>query len=311
MNGANLLVSGSMGWAGAKFGSNYLCQGAYTLIATMNPGQPWLPYLKAFLYYANPWFTFDIVQSFSPYFHEEGYKTPFKTMFLDSNISINQGIKAWNRGQRVAKELNKPVDPAYPKPLKATLKESDIGFIPPQTDLSGHKILDTNGNPLLTTDASGNPAYTFGHMTPILFGLMIPYLYLWYQQFIVLMPASVQAKIEPFTNWMITILGAIFGLVGTLTAGTFLAAPAAFSQLTSLIPSPQAGGAKKGSVKFPNVNDVIHTAVDSSKPSLPVLDGGGEDTDESIMFLGSLAIASLAGISLALIRSRKVSSTPV
>lgn len=308
MNGANLLVSGSMAWAAAKFGSNFLCQGAYTLIASANPGQWWLPYLKSFLYFANPWFTFDIVQSYNPNFREEGYKIPFVGMFLNSKISTNQTIVEWNKGQRVNKQIGKEVSPDYPKRLGAALTKNDIGFVPSTVDVSGNTILDENGNPVLQKDANGLFAYTYGYMTAILFGLMIPYLLLWYMQFIVLMPPAIQAQIDPFFGWGITVLGAVMGLVGTFAAGTFLAAPAAFSQLTKLLPSPQGGGGQKAGAKFPAFNEAINTAMDSTPTKPPVLEGGGgQDVDESIMFLGSLAIASLAGISLALIRSKKVS----
>jgi hypothetical protein len=313
MNGANLLLSGSMGWAAAKFGSNQMCQGAYSLIATLNPGQWWLPYLKSFLYYANPWFTFDMMQSFNPEFPEQGFKLPFLDgFFLNTNISINQGIKAWNKAQRVAKQLGKPVDPAYPKPLTAKLTPSDIGFVPPVIDLSGQPVLNEEGKPLLSQGSDGYPAYTYGAMTAMLYGLMIPYLYIWYRQFIVLMPAAVQAKIEPAIDWATTVLGAGLALAGTLTVGTFMAAPAAFAELKNLMPSLQQGGGKqkkeqKAGAKFPGFNEAIQNAMDSTE-SVPLIleGGGGNDADESILFLGSLAITSLAGISLALIRSKKI-----
>jgi hypothetical protein len=65
---------------------------------------------------------------------------------------------------------------------------------------------------------------------------------------------------------------------------------------------------QKAGAKFPGFNEAIQTAMDSTEPIIPVLEGGGgsQDADESILFLGSLAIASLAGISLALIRSKKI-----
>jgi hypothetical protein len=66
------------------------------------------------------------------------------------------------------------------------------------------------------------------------------------------------------------------------------------------------GGGQKGGAKMPDINDVIHNVLDNTK-EISSQEGGSKDTDEGIMFLGSLGIVSLAGISLALIRSKKLS----
>jgi hypothetical protein len=320
MNGANLLVSGSMAWALAKASFNFLCQRAYSLIAKQSPGQSWLPIFKSIMYYANPWFVLDIVQSFNPNFSQEGFKLPFVGLlmspFLNSSISSNQTIVAWNAEQRQNKVAGRPVDPAYPKCFTSPLTKTAIGYVPPTLDASGNPILGENNRPIPTVDVNGKPAHTFGYLDYLTLGLMLPYLYLYYTQFIELMPGNIRAEIEPTVNWIITILGGIIGLGGTLIAGSFMAAPSAFASLMNLLPSAQTGGApppktQKGGASFPTLNEVIHDAIDSTPPSLPVLEGGGEDMEESAVFLGSLGIAALAGLCLALIRSKKERSSKV
>jgi len=103
VNGINLLATNSMGWAAAKAALNFMCQTIGQVISIYLPGW-WSPYLKAFLYYANPWFVFDILQAYNPKFKEEGYKIPF-----------------WN------KQTNSVLE------KKGTRTNVDIGF----TDLSG------------------------------------------------------------------------------------------------------------------------------------------------------------------------------
>jgi hypothetical protein len=79
-----------------------------------------------------------------------------------------------------------------------------------------------------------------------------------------------------------------------------------------LMPTLNGGGKQSGGIKFPNINDVIHNVLDNTKEvNDPQAGGASKETDESIMFLGSLAIVSLAGISLALIRSKNLSAKSI
>ena len=74
-----------------------------------------------------------------------------------------------------------------------------------------------------------------------------------------------------------------------------------------------------GGIKFPDINDVIHNVLDNTKdiPEQQPQAGGGsgggssDASDENIVFLGSLAIVSLAGISIALIRNKNLSRATV
>jgi len=308
-NGANLLLSGSMAWAVAKFGFNQACRGAYFLIAKQYPGRWWLPYLKGLLYYANPWYVFDIVQRYSPSFAEEGYKLPFANMYLNDNISKNQEVKKWNAAERMAILGGKKPDPLYPKCLPKVLTKSDIGFKEPKVDGSGNIMLDVSGNAIPAVDASGNPIIRYGYMTPMLFGMLLLYIYPWVVELSSLFPPEVQAVFDPWIGWGVTALGGIMGLVTALGAGSLYAAPGAITQLASLFPK-MSGGSQKGGAKMPDINDVIHNVLDNTK-EISSQEGGSKDADEGIMFLGSLGIVSLAGISLALIRSKKLSATNV
>ena len=320
-NGANLLLSGSMGWAIAKFGFNMACRGAYLLITLGFPGRWWLPYIKSFLYYANPWYVFDIVQRYSESFAEEGYKIPFANMYLNANIKENQDIKAWNAAQRVKILFGDAPDPAYPKCLAKPLIKSDIGFKEPHVDLSGNIKIDLSGNPLLSMDASGNPIIRYGYMSPMLFGMMLLYIWPWLTEMSSLFPPTVQAIFDPWVSFGISLLGGVMALVTALGAGSLYAAPGALSELGKLFPSMSGGGkpSKKqhqhGGIKFPDINDVIHNVLDNTKDipeQQPQAGGGGSDaSDENIVFLGSLAIVSLAGISIALIRNKNLSRATV
>ena len=109
VNGLNLLASNSMGWAAVKAVFNLLFQTLSRVIALKFPGW-WNPYIKAILYYANPWFVFDILQVYNPRFKDDGYKIPF-----------------WN------KKVNSTIE------SKGKRTTSDIGY----TDLSGNRTYGT------------------------------------------------------------------------------------------------------------------------------------------------------------------------
>jgi hypothetical protein len=97
VNGINLLASNSMGWAAAKAALNFMCQTMSQLLSIYLPGW-WSPYLKAILYYANPWFVFDILQVYNPKFKDEGYKIPFWNKQTDSVLEKKGKRKNVNIG---------------------------------------------------------------------------------------------------------------------------------------------------------------------------------------------------------------------
>jgi hypothetical protein len=348
-NGANLLVSGSMGWGAMKFASNQMLKGLYFLLSKMYPGQWWLVYLKAFIKYANPWFTFDIMQTYSPRFSREGYKLPFLNKFLNSTIAENEVTKLANKmkvdqldangnviltiepdengvpryvtGEEAAaaaaaaakkKKLRAPKVP--PECLPKSLTPRDIGFKIPETDLSGIPIKDDDGNPIYKEDPVTNEAQiAYGHMSATITGLMFGFIYPWYLELSSAIPPEIQPVLSSWAGWGVTTIGTLLGIAATASVAGIYALPGALPQLKKLfVDVNQAGGAKKqkgGSTPLPDMNNIIREVLDNTRDEVPIQDGGGTplDTDESVVFLGSLAIASLAGISLAVMRNKKLS----
>lgn len=352
-NGANLLVSGSMGWGGMKFASNQMLKGLYFLLSKKYPGQWWLPYLKSFIKYANPWFTFDILQTYSPRFSREGYKLPFLNKFLNSTIAENEVTKLANKlkvnqldadgnviltvepdengvpryvtGEDAAaaaaahakeKKLRAPKVP--PECLPKSLTPTEIGFKIPETDSKGIPLKDEDGNPIYKEDPLTNEAQiAYGHMTATTFGMMFLFIYPWYLELSSAVPPEIQPVLSSWAGWGVTTIGTVMGIVATMSVAGIYALPGALPQIKQLfVDISQAGGSKKqtgGSTPLPDMNKIIREVLDNTRDEVPLQDGGGTplDKDESIMFLGSLAIASLAGISLAVMRNKKLSSRTV
>jgi len=352
-NGANLLVSGSMGWGGMKFASNQMLKGLYFLLSKMYPGQWWLPYLKSFIKYANPWFTFDILQTYSPRFSQEGYKIPFLNKFLNANIAENEVTKLANRmkvnqldangnviltvepdengepryvtGKAAAdaaaalakkKKLRAPRVP--PDCLPKSLTPADIGFKIPETDASGARITDEDGNPIYKEDPSTNlPQIAYGHMSATILGMMFLFVYPWYLEISSAIPPEIQPVLSSWAGWGVTTMGTLMGIAATASVAGIYALPGALPQLKQLfVDANQAGGSKKmkytakgGSTPLPEMNKVIQEVLENTKDEVPMVQegGGAIDTDESTIFLGSLTIASLIGISLAVMRNKKLS----
>jgi len=359
-NGANLLVSGSMGWAAMKFGSNQLLKGLYFLLTKMYPGQWWLIYVKSFITYANPWFTFDILQTYSPEFSRQGYKLPFVNKFLNANIAENEvtklgnqmkvnqtdahgnviltierdenGIPMYVTGKDAAtaaaaaakkKKLAEPKVP--PDCLPKALTPADIGFKIPETDLSGVPIKDENGAAVYKQDPTTNETQiAYGHMSATIFGAMCLYVVPWYLEISSAMPPEIQPLLSSWAGWGVTTIGTVMGIVATVGVAGVYALPGALPQLkAAFFDSNQAGGGKAkqkqqqlqrgGVTPLPDMNKVIQAALDNTQDEMPIVqDGGGViDTDESVIFLGSLTVASLIGIALAVARNKKLSRESV
>jgi hypothetical protein len=357
-NGANLLVSGSMGWGGMKFASNQMLKGLYFLLTKSYPGQWWLPYLKSFIKYANPWFTFDILQTYSPRFSREGYKLPFINKYLNANIAENEVTKLANKlkvgqldandnviltvepdengdlkyvtGQEAAdaaaalakkKKLRAPKVP--PDCLPKSLTPADIGFKIPETDASGIPVVDEDGNPTYKEDPTTSEAQiAYGHMSALICGMMFLFIYPWYLELSSAIPPEIQPVLSSWAGWGVTTIGTLLGIAATVSVAGIYALPGALPQLKALfVDVNQAGGARKkpvkpvkpvqtgGSTPLPDMNKVIQSVLENTRDEVPFVQGGGGalDMDESAIFLGSLIIASLVGISLAVARNKKLS----
>ena len=172
-------------------------------------------------------------------------------------------------------------------------------------------LADLSGNPELAKDANGAPITGYGFLTPGKFGMMLIFIYPWIVEMSSLFPPVVQELFNPWVTWGLGALGAVTALTTALAGGSMLAVPGALSTVKSMI-MPQAAAPQRGGAKLPQINDIIYNVLDNTK-ELPAQEGGAsaEETDEGIMFLGSLAIVSLAGISLALVRSKKASEAGI
>jgi hypothetical protein len=277
-NGANLLVSGSMGWAVAKAGSTQLLKGLYFLLSKMYPGQKWLPYLKGFINYANPWFTFDIIQTYSPNFAREGYKLPFLNKYVNSNIAENEVTKLANMlkvGQTdangnviltvepdengelkyvtgeeaaaaaatTAKKKNLAAPRIPPDCLPKSLTPSDIGFKIPETDASGNPTKDDGGNPIYKQDPLTNkPQVSYGRMTAVILGMMFLYVFPWYLEISSAIPPEIQPVLSSWAGWGVSTLGILMGIAATVGVAGIYALPVVMPQLKQLLASVKQGG---------------------------------------------------------------------
>jgi hypothetical protein len=71
--GANLMVTGSLGWAAAKMTAQLGTALAVKMISTYYPAF----WIYSWILTYSPWYIFDIVQLFSPRFAVDGFKIPF------------------------------------------------------------------------------------------------------------------------------------------------------------------------------------------------------------------------------------------
>jgi hypothetical protein len=341
-----------MGWGGMKFASNQMLKGLYFLLTKSYPGQWWLPYLKSFIKYANPWFTFDILQTYSPRFAREGYKLPFINKYLNANIAENEVTKLANKlkvgqvdandnviltvepdengdlkyvtGEEAAaaaaalakkKKLRAPKVP--PDCLPKSLTPADIGFKIPETDASGIPVVDEDGNPTYKEDPTTNePQIAYGHMSAMILGMLFLFVYPWYLELSSAIPPEIQPVLSSWAGWGVTTIGTLLGIAATVGVAGIYALPGALPQLKALfVDVNQAGGGGKkrvqkgGSTPLPDMNKVIQSVLENTRDEVPFVQGGGGalDMDESAIFLGSLIIASLVGISLAVARNKKLS----
>jgi hypothetical protein len=273
VNGINLLATNSMTWAVAKAAFNLSCQAMAEMIASESTGQWWLPAVKAILYYANPWFVFDIIQVYNPNFRTEGFKIPFANIQTDSSL----------------------------KPGSTTaLKDSDIGYT---VDPSGVKIAYNR-----TVDSKGvqKEGYTttYGKMSTIpiaaSIALLLPAMYTMSAFF----PPELQAKVKPVLDTIMTVGGGITAIAGG-GIGSFVLLPKLIGSVQDGITGLMTGGAPPSSQTgggIPSVHDVAKSML---RPA------STKEDDESKFFLGVLAFTIFGGLSLAVIRKKGVSGSSV
>ena len=153
-----------------------------------------------------------------------------------------------------------------------------------------------------------------GKMTPALLALAIGAMSVGSYSLINMLPVELQASYKP-------ILNSVFLTVGTLATVTgggltsMLVLPQAYSAIkTSLgqagtaiaatpAPAPAATPAVQKGGGIPSLSEIAQKIENGN---ITVQTGGGNDPSATV-FLGTLAVAALGGISLALIRSKAVS----
>jgi hypothetical protein len=156
-------------------------------------------------------------------------------------------------------------------------------------------------------------------MSAIIIGMLFLFIYPWYLELSSAIPPEIQPVLSSWAGWGVTTIGTLMGIGATVGVAGIYALPGALPQLKAMfVDVNQAGGAKKkpvqkqagGTIPLPDMNKVIQTALDNTRDEVPMVqDGGGAaiDADESTIFLGSLTVASLIGISLAVTRNKKLS----
>jgi hypothetical protein len=263
----NLMVAGSKGWAAAKAALQMVFVLANKFLGTYYPKLWWVGWLLVL----NPWYVFDLVQLCSPTFESEGFKVPFY-------------------GEQI-----RPEDGVY------KLNGIVIGIMMALLTAGGFSLLD-----YLPPEVVGGakPALelalkVIGGVTAAAGGglglLMLPSL----KQTIVQGVAGVKSEAAAAA----AAVPAAAAAPGTLPAAAVPAAPLA-----------QKGGSGQGGA-IPSLREIAAGLLGPAPGGDPgpfkstVITGGGgaaaaEASTSSLLFVGTLGLAALGGIALAVTRSK-------
>lgn len=262
----NLMVAGSKGWAMAKAALQLAFVAASKFVSAYYPKLIWVNWIL----WLNPWFVFDLVQLFSPAFEVEGFKVPF----AGTQIRPEDGVYKLN-GITIGIMLA----------LFSLGGFSLLSYLPPAVVGAAEPALK-----LVFKLIGGIAAVGGGGL-----GMM-------------LLPELLKSSQED---------------VAAVKAAAAVAAPvqAAAAPGAAALPGPlkQQGGAAAGSI--PPLHEVAAGLLDPStvirghaELGAPfrstVITGGGRSqgsqpsTADSAVFVGVLGLAALAGLGLAVVRSR-------
>ena len=123
--------------------------------------------------------------------------------------------------------------------------------------------------------------------------------------FLNFLPPQLKNSYKPILNTVFLAMGAVTALAGG-SIGGMVVLPQIMSSIKSNISEVSAPPVQKGG-GMPSLADVANNIIDDKiKPQT----GGGKDAAAEL-FIGTLAVAALGGISLALIRSKAVSTGSV
>jgi hypothetical protein len=273
VNGINLLATNSMTWAVAKAAFNLSCQAMAEMIAVQSTGEWWLPAVKAILYYANPWFVFDMIQIYNPDFRTQGYKIPF------ANIQTDDSLKPGSTKKLIDRDIGYTVDPSGVK-------------------IAYEKTIDSKG-----VQKAGYTT-TYGKMSTIPIAasivLLLPAMYTMSSFF----PPELQAKIKPILDTILTVGGGITAIAGG-GIGSFVLLPNLIGSVQAGINNLMTGGSEPPAQSGGGLPS-IHQLANSMLRPAPT-----KEDDESKFFLGVLAFTIFGGISLAVIRQKGLSGSSV
>jgi len=274
VNGLNLIASNSAMWAAAKLSVNYICQTLADVITIKFAGKWWVPCIKAVLYYANPWYVFDMLQIWNPKFATEGYKIPFWNKPTNSNIEKNKALK---RGDIGFKEVTTD---ATTKQKKSTVTYGLAGL-----------VFDVAALALFL------PAfYTFcDNLPPEMQAKLRPFLDMFFT-----IGGGLTALAGGGVGTFVLLPKLIESMQGNVTQ--LMAGGSESPQEWGHI---QSGGNTTGEV--PSIQQVAESLMNKGSSSQQ---GGGQGIEaESATFMGILAFTVLGGMSLALVRAKGVSGS--
>lgn len=157
-----------------------------------------------------------------------------------------------------------------------------------------------------------------GKMTPALLALAVGAMSAGAYSLVNILPTELQAAYKPILNSAFVTVGTVATVAGGGVT-SMLVLPQAMASLKSSMaeagtamaaatpaPTPASGAQTGGGTDpIPSLNEVADKIMNGSLNKVQA--GGGEDVGAKI-FLGTLAVAALGGISLALIRSKAVST---
>lgn len=264
----NLMVAGSKGWAMAKAGLQLAFVAASKFVSVYYPKLIWINWIL----WLNPWFIFDLVQLFSPTFDSEGFKVPF----TGTQIRPEDGVYRLN-GIVIGIMLG----------LFSLGGFSLLSYLPPAVVGAAEPALK-----LLFKIIGGVGAVGGGGL-----GMM-------------LLPELLKSSRED--------LGAVKAAAAAAAPVQAAALPGTLPAMAAALPKQQ-GGAAAGSI--PPLHEVAAGLLDPSTAARgpgvlgapfrsTVITGGGKaagsqpSTADSAIFVGVLGLAALAGLGLAVVRSK-------
>ena len=282
--GMNLMAAGKTMWAGAKAATGAVCA---VLSKYIDAYYPSLWFIRV-LIDANPWYIFDLIQLFSPLFATEGFKVPFM-MGSAASLQPKDGLYRVN-GIMIGAAIALLSMGGYS--LVQNMPTQIVGASKPALDLLFKVVGGAS-----VVGGGGLTAYA-----------LLPQLLSSAKEDLGSIQAAVAAPAAPV---------APVAPAAPVIPGAPPAPPPILPPLPAVTTTQQGGGGTGGAI--PSLRDIANGMLgpDPRGMGAPyhsgVLSGGARDSRSSpdtgsALFLGTLAVATLGGISLALIRSKSASN---